>query len=68
MHVNITSAAGIIALLEETDERLVVYALKQLNSLVDMFWAEIADSITTMFVFYSINFSLIYLILINLLI
>ncbi|RNA28469.1 26S proteasome non-ATPase regulatory subunit 1 [Brachionus plicatilis] len=46
MPVNITSAAGIISLLEETDDRLVVYALKQLNSLVDMFWAEIADSIT----------------------
>jgi 26S proteasome regulatory subunit N2 len=40
--------AGIIALLEEPDERLVSYSLKQLNSLVDMFWAEIADSITTM--------------------
>jgi len=46
MHVNITSAAGIIALLEETDERLIAYSLKQLNSLVDMFWAEISDSIT----------------------
>ncbi|CAF0707844.1 unnamed protein product [Brachionus calyciflorus] len=46
MPVNITSAGGIIALLEETDDRLVVYALKQLNNLVDMFWAEIADSIT----------------------
>lgn len=40
--------AGIISLLEETDDRLIVYALKQLNSLVDMFWAEIADSITIM--------------------
>lgn len=40
--------AGIIALLEETDDRLIVYALNQLNTLVDMFWAEIADSITRM--------------------
>jgi hypothetical protein len=40
--------AGIIAMLEETDDRLVVYALQQLNTLVGMFWAEIADSITTM--------------------
>ena len=40
--------AGIIALLEETDDRLIAYSLKQLNTLVDMFWAEIADSITTM--------------------
>lgn len=46
MHVNITSSAGIIALLEETDDRLIAYSLKQLNSLVDMFWAEISDSIT----------------------
>jgi 26S proteasome regulatory subunit N2 len=52
MHVNITSAAGIIALLEETDDRLIAYALKQLNSLVDMFWAEIADSITTIEMLY----------------
>lgn len=35
-------------MLEETDDRLVIYALKQLNSLVGMFWAEIADSITQM--------------------
>ena len=40
--------AGILALLEERDDRLISYALKQLNSLVDMFWAEIADSITVM--------------------
>lgn len=46
MLVNITSAAGIISLLEETDNTMVVHALNQLNNLVDMFWAEIADSIT----------------------
>lgn len=52
MHVNITSAAGIIALLEETDDTLIGYSLKQLNSLVDMFWAEISDSITTIEMLY----------------
>lgn len=52
MHVNITSAAGVIALLEETDDNLVGYSLKQLNSLVDMFWAEISDSITTIEMLY----------------
>lgn len=52
MHVNITSAAGIIALLEETDQQLIGYSLKQLNSLVDMFWAEISDSITTIEMLY----------------
>ena len=35
-------------MLDETDDRLVLYALKQLNELVDMFWPEIADSITAM--------------------
>lgn len=52
MHVNITSAAGIIALLEETDTNLVAYSLRQLNNLVDMFWAEISDSITTIEMLY----------------
>jgi len=52
MHVNITSAAGIIALLEETDQQLIGYSLKQLNNLVDMFWAEISDSITTIEMLY----------------
>jgi 26S proteasome regulatory subunit N2 len=52
MQVNITSAAGILALLEEADDRLISYALKQLNSLVDMFWAEIADSITVIEMLY----------------
>ena len=35
-------------MLEETDDKLVLYALNQLNMLVGMFWAEIADSITIM--------------------
>lgn len=52
MHVNITSAAGILALLEEKDERLITYSLNQLNGLVDMFWAEIADSITAIEMLY----------------
>lgn len=39
-------------MLEETDQQLVGYSLKQLNSLVDMFWAEISDSITTIEMLY----------------
>lgn len=39
---------GIIALLEEPQPELKVYALQQLNSLVDEFWAEISDSIAIM--------------------
>jgi 26S proteasome regulatory subunit N2 len=40
--------AGIIALLDEDDDRIKSYGLNQLNKLVDVFWAEIADSITNM--------------------
>jgi 26S proteasome regulatory subunit N2 len=39
---------GIIALLDEPQPELKVYALEQLNSLVDEFWAEISDSIAKM--------------------
>lgn len=48
MQINITSAAGIISLLEENDDKLKVHALKQLDKLVPMFWAEIADAISLM--------------------
>ncbi|KAJ3194238.1 proteasome regulatory particle base subunit [Irineochytrium annulatum] len=41
----LTSAAGVISLLDEPDEELKVYALQQLNPLVDQFWAEIADAV-----------------------
>ena len=43
--------AGIIALLDEDDDRMKSYGLNQLNKLVDVFWAEIADSITNMYAF-----------------
>jgi len=36
-------------MLEESDDKLITYALKQLNGLVDVFWAEIADSISIMY-------------------
>jgi hypothetical protein len=39
---------GILSLLDESDESLLVFALQQLNSVVDIFWAEIADSIDKM--------------------
>jgi 26S proteasome regulatory subunit N2 len=35
-------------LLDEPQPELKVYALEQLNSLVDEFWAEISDSIAKM--------------------
>jgi len=41
----LTSAAGIIALLDEPAPELKYYALKKLDSIVDEFWAEISDII-----------------------
>lgn len=48
----LTSANGIIALLDEQQPELKVYALQQLNSLVDEFWAEISDSIAKIEILY----------------
>jgi 26S proteasome regulatory subunit N2 len=41
-----TSAAGVLALLSESEPFLQQYALEQLNILVPQFWAEISESIT----------------------
>lgn len=42
----LTSASGFIALLDpQEDDRLKEYALKQLNSVVDQFWPELAGSV-----------------------
>ncbi|CAH1111422.1 unnamed protein product [Psylliodes chrysocephalus] len=43
--MNITSAAGIISLLEEPRPELKVFALKKLDSIVDEFWPEISEAI-----------------------
>ncbi|KAJ0392565.1 hypothetical protein P43SY_010509 [Pythium insidiosum] len=40
-----SSAAGILALLEEDDHTLKAHALHKLNQVVDAYWAEIADAI-----------------------
>ncbi|KAI9346485.1 armadillo-type protein [Obelidium mucronatum] len=50
--VHLTSAAGVISLLDESDERLKTFALTQLNTIVDQFWAEIADSVTKIEILY----------------
>ncbi|KAK9329312.1 armadillo-type protein [Lipomyces starkeyi] len=42
----LTSATSLLALLDEPDQSLQVYALKNLNQLADEFWAEIADYVT----------------------
>jgi 26S proteasome regulatory subunit N2 len=40
--------AGVLSLLDEPTDELKVYALKQLDSIVDQFWAEISDSVSKM--------------------
>lgn len=44
------TTAGLLALLEEDDASLQAYALDRINSLVDSFWAEIADYVVQMYV------------------
>ncbi|CAJ0831048.1 11784_t:CDS:2, partial [Entrophospora sp. SA101] len=46
--VGLTSAGGIISLLDESEEQLKIYALQRLNSVVDQFWAEISEAISKM--------------------
>lgn len=44
--MTLTSAAGVIALLDEVEPELKYYALKKLDNIVEEFWAEISDVIT----------------------
>jgi hypothetical protein len=46
----LSSAAGLIGLLDEPDQQLRCYALQKLDELVNQFWPEIADSVSKMFV------------------
>lgn len=50
MATALTSASGVIALLDEPEAALKVHALHNLNSIVDTFWSEIAASIGKMYV------------------
>ena len=43
--MNITSAAGILALLDEPESEVKLFALQKLNQIVDMFWAEISEAV-----------------------
>lgn len=45
-----SSAAGVLALLQEPDPLFKQHALKALNPLVPQFWAEISEHITSVFV------------------
>ena len=44
----LTSAAGLIGLLDEPDQHLRCFALQQLDNYVHQFWAEIADEVSKM--------------------
>ena len=48
------NTAGVLALLEEPENELKVFALIRLDELVDIFWAEIAEDVTKMCV--NLNF------------
>ncbi|XP_064455516.1 26S proteasome non-ATPase regulatory subunit 1-like [Ornithodoros turicata] len=50
--MNITSAAGIISLLDENQTELRVFALKKLDSIVNEFWPEISEAIEKIEVLY----------------
>eukprot|EP00118_Oscarella_pearsei_P025711 m.308636 g.308636 ORF g.308636 m.308636 type:complete len:963 (+) comp44414_c0_seq1:75-2963(+) len=45
--MTLTSAAGFLALLDEKEAELKSFALRNLNELVDQFWPEIAESVST---------------------
>jgi 26S proteasome regulatory subunit N2 len=40
--------AGLLSLLDEPESSLQSYALEQINSLIDTFWAEVADHVVKM--------------------
>lgn len=41
-------AAGILSLLSEPEEKVKVFALNRLDQMVDDFWPEIAESVSSM--------------------
>ncbi|XP_014235515.1 26S proteasome non-ATPase regulatory subunit 1 [Trichogramma pretiosum] len=52
MTMNITSAGGIISLLEESEPELKVFALKKLDLIVNEFWPEISEAIEKIEILY----------------
>lgn len=48
--VGLASAAGLVGFLSEPDSELRVFALKTLDSQIDLLWTEVVDSIPQMFV------------------
>ena len=57
----LSSASGFIALLDpKEDDALKEYALKQLNTVVDQFWPEIAGSVSELYAMTIFVVSLLY--------
>jgi len=52
LRLNLTSAGGLLALLDEPQSQVQGYALEKLNDVVDVFWAEIADAVDKIEVLY----------------
>ncbi|XP_033761218.1 26S proteasome non-ATPase regulatory subunit 1-like [Pecten maximus] len=52
MKMNITSAAGVISLLDEPEPQLKVFALEKLDKIVDVFWAEISEAVDKIEILY----------------
>ena len=52
MAVAISSATGVLSLLNEEDDALKLYALQVLNKLVHEFWFQVASSIASVEAFY----------------
>lgn len=44
-----SSANAFLSLLKESDQQLKILGLKELSKIVDYFWAEIAEHISTMY-------------------
>lgn len=51
----LVSSTGVLALLDEPQTALQVQALRSLNQIVDVFWAEIASSIAKLWDVYAIR-------------
>lgn len=48
--VGLASAAGLVGFLAEPDPELRVFALKTLDSQIDLLWTEVVDAVPQMFV------------------
>ena len=54
--MHITSASGVISLLDEPEDELKVYALGRLNDIVPEFWPEISDHVGKIEILYDTGF------------